>query len=111
MSSCFRLIPQYFSPFWRDIGLSGTAQSMVEPLLEIHEATTASGAAAFFGISRRLGESEGKDGRRATYSSQHSAAHSIIRVIAIDAHVRENPRNLHHAFSGEIPPLTALGSE
>jgi len=43
----------YDRPFWRDAGLSGTAQSMVGPLAEIHDATTAaerlpcSGSSAF----------------------------------------------------------------
>ncbi|WP_431272122.1 flavin monoamine oxidase family protein [Dankookia sp. P2] len=40
----------YERPFWRDAGLSGMAQSMVGPLAEIHDATTASGAAALFGF-------------------------------------------------------------
>ncbi|WP_291206960.1 FAD-dependent oxidoreductase [Hyphomonas sp.] len=40
----------YDHPFWRDAGLSGTAQSMVGPLAEIHDATTASGKAALFGF-------------------------------------------------------------
>jgi monoamine oxidase len=40
----------YNRPFWRDAGLSGTAQSMVGPLVEIHDATTASGKAALFGF-------------------------------------------------------------
>jgi len=40
----------YDQPFWRDAGLSGTAQSMVGPLVEIHDATTASGTAALFGF-------------------------------------------------------------
>lgn len=40
----------YDRPFWRDIGLSGTAQSLTGPLAEIHDATTASGAAALFGF-------------------------------------------------------------
>lgn len=40
----------YESPFWREKGLSGTAQSMVGPLVEIHDATTASGHAALFGF-------------------------------------------------------------
>ncbi|EHQ8971419.1 FAD-dependent oxidoreductase [Escherichia coli] len=37
-------------PFWREAGLSGTAQSMVGPMVEIHDATTASGQAALFGF-------------------------------------------------------------
>jgi monoamine oxidase len=40
----------YQRPFWRDAGLSGTAQSLVGPLGEIHDATTASGKAALFGF-------------------------------------------------------------
>ncbi|EJC79314.1 monoamine oxidase [Rhizobium leguminosarum bv. trifolii WSM2297] len=40
----------YDEPFWRTAGLSGTAQSMVGPLVEIHDATTASGKAALFGF-------------------------------------------------------------
>jgi monoamine oxidase len=40
----------YDRPFWREAGLSGTAQSMVGPMPEIHDATTASGRAALFGF-------------------------------------------------------------
>ncbi|MFO1039107.1 MAG: FAD-dependent oxidoreductase [Geminicoccaceae bacterium] len=40
----------YDRPFWLAAGLSGTAQSLVGPLVEIHDATTASGAAALFGF-------------------------------------------------------------
>lgn len=40
----------YDRAFWRDAGLSGTAQSMVGPLAEMHDATTASGQAALFGF-------------------------------------------------------------
>jgi monoamine oxidase len=40
----------YDRPFWREAGLSGTAQSMVGPMPEIHDATTASGQAALFGF-------------------------------------------------------------
>ena len=40
----------YDRPFWREAGISGTAQSMVGPLAEIHDATTASGVAALFGF-------------------------------------------------------------
>lgn len=43
----FALYPQ---SFWRDAGLSGTAQSQVGPLVEIHDATTASGMPALFGF-------------------------------------------------------------
>lgn len=40
----------YDRPFWREAGLSGMAQSLVGPLGEIHDATTASGHAALFGF-------------------------------------------------------------
>jgi monoamine oxidase len=40
----------YDRPFWREAGLSGTAQSMVGPLVEIHDATTVSGKAALLGF-------------------------------------------------------------
>ena len=45
-----KFVALYDQPFWRDAGLSGTAQSMVGPLAEIHDATTASGRAALFGF-------------------------------------------------------------
>ena len=40
----------YDRPFWRESGLSGTAQSGVGPLVEIHDATLESGSAALFGF-------------------------------------------------------------
>ena len=40
----------YGRAFWREAGLSGMAQSTVGPMGEIHDATTASGAAALFGF-------------------------------------------------------------
>jgi monoamine oxidase len=40
----------YDRPFWRNANLSGTAQSVVGPMIEIHDATTASGSAALFGF-------------------------------------------------------------
>ncbi|OYR17733.1 flavin monoamine oxidase family protein [Brucella grignonensis] len=40
----------YKRPFWRETGLSGAAQSLVGPLVEIHDATTGDGAAALFGF-------------------------------------------------------------
>ncbi|TDH59918.1 amine oxidase [Dankookia rubra] len=45
-----KLFALYDRPFWRDAGLSGMAQSTVGPLAEIHDSTTASGAAALFGF-------------------------------------------------------------
>jgi monoamine oxidase len=45
-----KFVALYDRPFWRDAGLSGMVQSMVGPMPEIHDATTASGQAALFGF-------------------------------------------------------------
>jgi monoamine oxidase len=45
-----KLVAVYDRPFWRDAGLSGTAQSMVGPMLEMHDATTAVGRPALLGF-------------------------------------------------------------
>lgn len=45
-----KFLALYDRPFWRAAKLSGTAQSMVGPMAEMHDATTASGAAALFGF-------------------------------------------------------------
>jgi monoamine oxidase len=45
-----KFVAVYDRPFWREAGLSGTAQSMVGPMPEIHDATTATGRAALFGF-------------------------------------------------------------
>ena len=40
----------YDRPFWREKGLSGMAQSMAGPLVEIHDASAIAGGAALFGF-------------------------------------------------------------
>lgn len=45
-----KFLALYDRPFWRNAGLSGTAQSFVGPMAEIHDATTASGRAALLGF-------------------------------------------------------------
>lgn len=40
----------YDTPFWREQGLSGSANSTVGPLTEIHDASAANGHAALFGF-------------------------------------------------------------
>ncbi len=45
-----KFVALYEHPFWRLAGLSGMAQSAVGPMGEIHDATTAAGAAALFGF-------------------------------------------------------------
>lgn len=50
MSSHAKFFALYGRSFWLEAGYSGTAQSMVGPMLEIHDATTRSGHAALFGF-------------------------------------------------------------
>jgi len=50
MAAQAKFFALYDRPFWLEDGLSGTAQSMVGPMLEMHDATTASGGAALFGF-------------------------------------------------------------
>jgi monoamine oxidase len=45
-----KFVAVFDRPFWRMAGLSGMAQSAIGPMGEIHDATTASGAAALFGF-------------------------------------------------------------
>ena len=52
----------YERPFWREAGLSGMGQSTVGPLAEIHDATTASGAAALFGFLGLGPDARDRDG-------------------------------------------------
>lgn len=52
----------YDRPFWRESGLSGTAQSGVAPLVEIRDVTLASGAAELFGFVGRSTQSSDQNG-------------------------------------------------
>lgn len=45
-----KFLAVYKASFWKEAGLSGTAQSMLGPLGEIHDATTQSGKPALFGF-------------------------------------------------------------
>lgn len=40
----------YDRPFWREAGYSGSVQSVVGPMPEVHDATTPDGQAALFGF-------------------------------------------------------------
>jgi monoamine oxidase len=50
MASHAKFLAIYDQPFWREMGMSGAGRSMIGPLVEIHDATTASGQAALFGF-------------------------------------------------------------
>lgn len=45
-----KFLAVYETPFWRGAGLSGTAQSMAGPMVEIHDASAMTGRAALFGF-------------------------------------------------------------
>lgn len=54
----------YDTPFWREQGLSGSANSAVGPLTEIHDASAANGHAAlfgFFGVAPKVRQSVSED--------------------------------------------------
>jgi monoamine oxidase len=50
MAPTAKFIALYDQSFWRDAGLSGSAQSLVGPLAEMHDASTASDRPALFGF-------------------------------------------------------------
>ncbi|AVL54923.1 amine oxidase [Roseobacter denitrificans] len=51
MASQAKAVILYDTPFWRDMGLSGDAMSHKGPMVEVHDASTASGSgAALFGF-------------------------------------------------------------
>lgn len=94
----------YDRPFWREAGLSGTAQSMVGPLVEIHDATTASGQAALFGF---LGMSADQ---RAVLSRDAIAAACIAQLVRLFGPEAETPRaTLFKDWASD--PLTATGED
>lgn len=65
-AKCFAVYPR---PFWREAGLSGSAQSMAGPLVEIHDATTSSGEAALMGFIGMPAAQRKKVGQQAIKSA------------------------------------------
>lgn len=72
----------YDRPFWREAGLSGTAQSMVGPMPEIHDACTASGQAALFGF---LGIGAADRARLGTAAISSACLQQLERMFGADA--------------------------
>lgn len=64
-----KFLAAYDRAFWIEKGLSGTAQSMVGPLAEIHDATTASGKAALFGFLGLSADDRASSGEEAIIAS------------------------------------------
>jgi monoamine oxidase len=94
----------YERPFWRDAGLSGTAQSMVGPMAEMHDATTESGGAALFGFLGVGAEQRAALGEEAL---THACLDQSARVFGTDA---RSPRaTLFKDWAAD--PLTATAAD
>lgn len=77
-----KYVAVFESPFWRARGLSGTAQSGVGPLAEIHDASLPDGDAALFGFigvpaRARRGVSE--------VALRDACRHQLVRLFGSDA--------------------------
>ncbi|APG92201.1 flavin monoamine oxidase family protein [Sinorhizobium americanum] len=94
----------YDRPFWREAGLSGTAQSMVGPLAEIHDATTSSGSAALFGFVGMAAEQRAAIGEEAL---THACIQQLARIFGPQA---AHPRaTLYKDWAAD--PLTATSTD
>jgi monoamine oxidase len=95
-----KMFAVYDRPFWRDAGLSGMAQSLVGPMAEIHDATSASGRAAVFGFIGVPARQRAALGRAAIVES---CVGQLARIFGPDA---ATPRaTLYQDWATE--PLTA----
>lgn len=94
----------YDRPFWREEGLSGTAQSMAGPLAEIHDATTAAGEAALFGF---IGISAGQ---RRAMGEEAIVAASVRQLVTLFGPGAGTPRATM-AKDWATDPLTATDQD
>ncbi len=94
----------YGRPFWREAGLSGMAQSMVGPMGEIHDATTASGAAALFGF---LGVDADRRAAAGTAALTRACLDQFVRLFGTEA--GQPAATLLMDWSAE--PLTAAAED
>lgn len=99
-----KFVALYDRPFWRDAGLSGTAQSMVGPLVEVHDATTADGAAALFGFV-------GVDADRRAAVGQTVLVHACVEQLGrlFGAQARQPRATLFKDWA--VDPLTATAND
>jgi monoamine oxidase len=94
----------YERPFWRETGLSGTAQSMVGPMTEIHDATTASGRAGLFGFLGVGAEQRAALGEAAL---THACLDQFTRIFGREA---SSPRSILFK-DWAADPLTATAAD
>lgn len=93
----FALYPR---SFWRDAGFSGTAQSMIGPMAEIHDATTSLGQAALFGFIALSADHRAAMGKE---SLIHACVDQLGRLFGAEA--RQPIATLFKDWSTD--PLTA----
>ena len=94
----------YDRPFWREAGLSGTAQSMVGPMPEMHDATTASGRPALFGF---LGVGADQRAALGEDALTRACVDQLVRLFGADA---RHPRaTLLKDWAAD--PLTATAAD
>ena len=82
MASHAKFIASYDRAFWREGGLSGTAQSMVGPMPEMHDASTAAGAPAIFGF---LGVSADQRTALGRAAITQACVAQLVRLFGADA--------------------------
>lgn len=82
MAAHAKFFALYDRPFWREAGLSGLAQSAAGPLTEIHDATTAAGAAALFGFLGAGADQRAATGRTALIGA---CLDQLARLFGADA--------------------------
>ena len=94
----------YDRPFWREAGLSGTAQSMVGPMPEMHDATTASGQAALFGF---LGVGADQRAALGEQAATRACLDQLARLFGVEA--RRPRATLLKDWAAD--PLTAAAAD
>lgn len=99
-----KLVAVYPRAFWREAGLSGAARSLVGPLAEVHDATTADGQAALFGFVGVPGEARARAGDAAVVAA---ALRQLARLFGPAAAV---PLAVHYK-DWAADPLTATAGD
>lgn len=77
-----KFFAMYDRAFWQDAGLCGTAQSMVGPMPEIHDATTATGKPALFGFVGVSADQRAAMGER---TLRDACVAQLVRLFGVEA--------------------------
>lgn len=100
-----RLFALYDRAFWRDAGLSGTARSMVGPMAEMHDATTASGDAALFGFLEVGAEQRASLGEEALTRACGGRLSAVVAAVSAAGWLRASPRSSSSRILRPSPPI------